>query len=206
MNIISNSCVGSRIYEIFGEEFSNPFMWNVIQYKDFRELILNYHNINFKKFETSVYRTSKDSIAKTIFDDKINVYYIHYHQNNSYEKPTKVNIDIYSNDIVSYTNNKIKNRVERLLNKNEEPIFIYETRDRPKFNAIYDNETINDFINLKTQYTKMLITSDNEYKGRTGIINDCYVLYFNDKRPNLPPNTEKMAKDLCNEFKYVFEK
>lgn len=205
MNIISNSCVGSRIYQLLGEEFSNPFMWNVIPYEDFRELIVNYDSINFKNFTTTLFKTSTDSVAQTTFDGKIKVYYIHYHQDNAYKSPTKKSIDVYSNDIISYTNDKIEKRVGRLITNNEEPIFIYETRNRPRFCAIYDDDTIDNYINLKTPYKKILITSSEKYKNKTGVINDCYVLYFNDKRPDLPPDTEKMAKDIHSQFKNLFQ-
>ena len=205
MNIISNSCVGSRLYELVGVEFNNPFMWNVMEYKDFRMLIIDYENINFGNYKTSLYKTQTGSISKTIFDNKVNTYYIHYHQDESYTEPTKVLIDVYSNDIISYTNEKVNKRTERLIKNNEEPIFIYETRDRPRFCAIYDDETIDDYINLKTPYKKILITSNKKYKDKTGIINGCYILYFNEERPDLPPDTVKMAKNVYTKFKYLFE-
>lgn len=204
MNIISNSCIGSRLYELLGVEFNNPFMWNVMEYKDFRRLIIDYNNINFRNYETSLYKTSTGEVSKTIFDGKMKTYYIHYHQDESYTKPTKVSIDIYSNNIISYTNEKIDKRIERLIKNNEEPIFIYETRDRSRFNAIYNEDTINDFIALKTPFKKVLITSNINFKEYPDVVNGCYILYFNDKRPDLPPDTVKMAREVYNKFKEIF--
>lgn len=204
MNIICNSCVGSRLYELFNIEYGNPFMWNVIPYSDFKRLILNYSSIDFTKVEISLYSNPKLPIAQAVFDSAVRVYYIHYHYNAKYPAPKKNNIDVLCSDILSYARDKVEKRTARMLNANEEPIFILETRDRARFDTFYTDNDIEDFINLDTPYKKMVITSHEKYRNYPSIKGNTNIFYFNDKHPELPPDTELMAKQLYNAFKHNF--
>ena len=108
MNIICNSCVGARLYEYRNMQYGNPFMWNVIPYDDFKYMILNYNAIDFSKHKTELYTYSGKSISMTTFDSKIKTYFIHYHQDDSCKGTERREvISIYSNDIISYTEEKI---------------------------------------------------------------------------------------------------
>lgn len=134
-------------------------MWNVIPYQDFHNLIVNYDNINFSKFEVSIFQQSQDNkVAQVIFDSQVKTYYIHYHQNEHYKTPTRKNIDVYSNDIISYTTDAINRRLIRMHDAGR-PIFLFETRDRNRYNGVYTESDILDFISVKTPYTKILLVN-----------------------------------------------
>jgi uncharacterized protein (DUF1919 family) len=205
MNIICNSCVGSRIYEMLNMQFTNPFMWNVITYPDFKKLIDNFDNIDYSKTKISLYEYPGDPIAMATFNDNIKSYFIHYHQRNYCCGTIKHNIDVYSNNIIEYANTKVSKRTDRMLSLNEEPIFIFETRPRPRFNANYNEDDVYDFINLNNQYKRIVITSFEKFKNYPEQIGNCYILFYEDKHPDLPPDTIDMAKQTCNKFKYLFE-
>ena len=204
MNIICNSCVGSRIYELLGLEYKNPFMWNVIPYPDFKNLILKYSEIDFSNFEVSLYPNPKFPVAQALFDSAIRAYYIHYHYKKEYTEPKKVKIDIFANDILGYTKDKIEKRTKRMLAANEEPIFILETRNRPKFETFYTDDDIDNFISLDVPYKKILVTSHEKYKNYPSTIGNTKIFYFNDRHPELPPDTELMAKQIYGAFSSVF--
>ena len=207
MNIICNSCIGARIYELLELEFKNPFMWNVIKYQDFKSLILNYKSINYENYKIGLYENEDGlRVALATFEKDINVYYIHYHQDESYSDIEKKNIDIYSPDIITYASDKIQKRVRRMKDANETPIIIFETRNRPYIdNTIYTDDDIDDFINLDVPYTKVLITSHEQYRNTPDKIKDCYISFFNDRQPNLPPDTVRMAKEAYEKFPDIFK-
>ena len=205
MNIICNSCVGSRIYEMLNMQFTNPFMWNVITYPDFKKLIDNFDNIDYSKTKISLYEYPGDAIAMAAFTDNIKSYFIHYHQRNDCCGTIKHNIDVYSNKIIEYANTKVSKRTDRMLSLNEEQMFIFETRSRPRFNANYNEADVDDFINLNNQNKRIVITSFEKFKDYPEQICNCYILFYEDKLPNLPPDTIDMAKQTYNKFKYLFE-
>ena len=177
-------------------------MWNVMPYADFKRLILNYDTINFEKYEVSIFQQAQNNkVAQAIFDSLVKTYYIHYHQDDSYEQPKIKSIDVFAKDIATYTEDAIKRRLNRMHQENERPIFIFETRDRERYNGIYTETDINDFIKLKTEYTKILLVTKLQFKDYPEMISDCHILYYEDKYLNIPPNTENMALTVFNKFK-----
>lgn len=63
MNLIGNSCVSAFIIRDFlKEEYTNPFCWNIIDYKSMYNLIKYYDTINFLN-----YKLENSSINKNTF-------------------------------------------------------------------------------------------------------------------------------------------
>lgn len=54
MQIISNTCVGARIYQILKRPYTTPFIWNVIPYDDFSKLYKNIRTVDFTKVNMSI--------------------------------------------------------------------------------------------------------------------------------------------------------
>ena len=122
LNIITNSCVGARIYQEKNMMYGNPFMWSIIPPDDFLYLYENYNDINFKNFE--LLKEGKD--YKIVIDGHVNVYYVHYRYDEYSNEPTvKDEIDIYYNRIEDYIKEKYITRLERMVGK---PIFIVSDR------------------------------------------------------------------------------
>lgn len=206
MNVICNSCVGSRLYELKNEQFNNPFMWNVIPYSDFHNLIVNYDSIDFYKYDVSIFHQSEtNKVAQAIFDSQVKTYYIHYHQDERYQSSTRKSIDIYSNDIISYTEDAIDRRLERMNKDKQKLIFLFETRNRNRYNGVYTESDIIDFINIKTPYTKILLVNQIKFKEYPEFMNNTHILYYEDKHPELPPDTSHMALEVYNKFKNIFD-
>ena len=70
MNLISNCCLAADYCKLMNIQFTNPLMWCHITLSDLSNLILNYENINFNKYElqtcdwNTVYKPKK--ILKTL--------------------------------------------------------------------------------------------------------------------------------------------
>jgi len=88
----------------------------------------------------------------------VKTYYIHYHQDAKYKTLTKKSIDVFSDNIISYTEEAIKRRLERLRYSGR-PVFLFETRNRNRYNGVYTESDVHDFIKLKTPYTKILLVN-----------------------------------------------
>lgn len=177
-------------------------MWNIITYDDFRKLILNYHNIDFNKNQALIFNYPGDPIAVSVFEFGIKAYFIHYHQKNDVRGVEKRSVDVFSNNILDYTKEKLKKRVSRM--DGEDPLFIFETRPRKRFGADYNEKDVEDFININSPYTRIVITSFEKYKNYPEKIGNCYIMYYDDKHPNLPPDTEDMAKKVYEKFNHLF--
>ena len=193
MNVICNSCVGARLYEYKNMQYANPFMWNIIPYDDFKYMILNYKTIDFSKHKTELYTFNGKSISMTKFDSNINAYFIHYHQKDSIKGTERRNVDIYSNDIIGYTEEKVQKRTERLLASQEEPVFIFETRSRLYWGIGYSQKDLDDFVNLDVPYKKILITEYDSFKDAPNLMNKTHILYFGEGIYDIYPRTELMA-------------
>ena len=59
---------------------------------------------------------------------------------------------------------------------------------------------IDDFIHLDTCYEKVLLVDREEYRGVSGDVCGCHVLFYDDMNPSLPPDTERMARLVYDRF------
>lgn len=87
----------------------------------------------------------------------------------------------------------------------EKPIFLFETRNRNRYNGVYTESDIKDFIELKTDYTKILLVNQQKFKDYPELVGNCHILYYEDKRPDLPPDTTHMAMVVYEKFKELFD-
>ena len=185
---------------MLGIKYNNPFMWNVIPYVDFRELVVGYGGIDFGRYEVGLFEGVGVGyrVASCLFDSRVRVHYIHYREDVSCVVPRKVSIDVYASDIVSYASDAIGRRVGRM--DGEVPVFLFETRSRCRYGGSYSLGDIDDFIHLDTCYEKVLLVDREEYRGVSGDVCGCHVLFYDDMNPSLPPDTERMARLVYDRF------
>jgi hypothetical protein len=103
------------------KKFDNPFMWGLIDFNSMYYMIQNFENINFKNFELLKDNNWNFSLK---IDDKIIIKYIHYKFDPKATKIIKKDFDVFYNKIWEYIIQKYEERLERMLNIKEEPIFI----------------------------------------------------------------------------------
>ena len=155
MNIIANDCAGAYMYQDqYKCDFMNPFIWSSINIENFQKLIKLYDVLDFKNIESElIVNTSgickqNSLIPKLIIDNKIEVNYFHYIQNEAYKTPTKVQGYTMYNNIEQYT----VDCYERRLNKmTERPIFIWDVT-KAKWYNMNNIKPVNAFKNI-SDYT-----------------------------------------------------
>lgn len=122
MNIICNNCVGSRIYELTKTVYNNPFMWSLLDYESFKNLILNFDKINFNQIE--IFKTNleekfdvfKDSYYLNVDSSKLIIHYPHYKYDNNENNVIKKGTDVFYSKIKDYVIEKYKTRLDRMKN------------------------------------------------------------------------------------------
>jgi len=177
MNIICNSCLGARLYQLNKMEYQNPFMWNIITSDDIIKLIKNYDKLNFKNFDllksdyynrTEFYRKQfKNELKQPMFifkiriDNQIDLHYIHYRFNVNEKNTIVKDVNVESNKIWEYVVEKYNSRLKRMLNNNENPKFV--------ITALESDYTLNkqeEIANIETNY-KIIMLCDNPEKIQT---------------------------------------
>lgn len=163
MIFIASDCIGARMYEKLNLQFNNPFCWNRLSYKDFIFLADNLQKIDFNKINVNLINDpAKDKnnnlVGLVNVDNKINILYPHYIQNSKYDKPTKIDTDVYYNKMNEYILEKYTTRLNR-MNLNENIcLILHHTVDRKGFDVT--REDCVDFIHRKLPYPKVLATHD----------------------------------------------
>jgi len=145
MNVVANTCIGARLYQLESCQYNNPFIWNIIEFHDMYTLITRWEDINFTRFSissssyynnipyyNSLYHHELQQpffIFKITIDNQVNIHYVHYRWRHSASTPTINNIDVYYNKIWEYITNKYIDRTTRMLNRREQPRFVIQCNE-----------------------------------------------------------------------------
>lgn len=168
MNIISNNCLSGFLYKDFlKQEFGNPFVWSVIDFKSMLYLVQNYDKINFRNYKLVKDKNWNFSI---IIDEHVKIQYVHYKFS-----PTATTIihnpmiagEVFYNKIWEYI---IAVYDKRLTRMSEKPIFCIMNFNTIFPDAIYTNEELEilskyENVKILKGYEKMepFIASKNFY-------------------------------------------
>ena len=132
MNLVGNSCIASFITKNdLKEEFSNPFVWCLIDFNSMYYLIKNWYKINFLNYEIKL----TDNYITIIIDKNIIVKYVHYKLSND-ETPIIKDVDVYCKNILKYAEEKYLSRTKRMLDKNTKPTFIIANGFNHNLNSV----------------------------------------------------------------------
>lgn len=159
MNLISQNCLSGNIYKNkLKEEFSNPFIWTVIDFSSMLYLVQNWNNINFKNYELVKDNEWNFSI---LIDKKVKIQYVHYKFNPNCKKPMLDNVgSIHYYKIWEYIIQKYEERLNRMLEKKEEPIFCICNFNTIFPDAIYTEEQ----LEILSKYKNVHILRGCEHK------------------------------------------
>lgn len=164
MNVICNNCGGADFYNLSKQPFQNPFMWSCIFADDMINLIQHYDTIDFNNTElvrfavapTAYYEYDEcKKICGIKIDNVFTVYFTHYVFDPAYKIPTKIGPDIRYYRNFEYVYTKYDERLRRMLDKNEEPIFVIIAFKRHGWNT----EKINKLLELNPTHKVILITN-----------------------------------------------
>ena len=167
MQIVSNTCVGARIYQCLSKEFDNPFMWNVIPYEYFLKLCTTIRELNFKDTIFYLHNTRKCVVVDI---DGIQIHFIHHKENSKYNVPTrsktsKTSNDILCKDIINrYFKSMFMKRAER-MDEQKGFIFVFDSISSYIGYPRITDKNIKDFINCRidSKDKKILITENENY-------------------------------------------
>lgn len=172
MNIICNTCVGARLYEVTKQQFPNQFMWMKISPDDFIKLINDYDTIDFQHPNIGLEKYLKhscDSILITL-SNGVKLHYIHYIQDNLKLEPTRSqNINILFCDILGYAKTKWFKRLARNI---EVPTFLFS----------FDFMKTKDDVTYEKIFNKLLQIKD---KNLIIVVHDNITFSTNNTPPNI---------------------
>ena len=118
MNILSTNCLGAFTYrDVLHSSYSNPFIWTTLDFENFKTLLNEYENINFRNVE--LYKEGKEFLNNfnLRIDDKIFVKNTHIFFDKNCNDPIKRNTCVYYNKPWEYIIEKYNNRITRMDNK-----------------------------------------------------------------------------------------
>lgn len=186
MNFVSNSCVGANImkYEL-NIPYCNPFCWNLIDFDSFYTLINEWDNIDFDNIKLIKF-DGKD-ICGILIDEKVLVRYVHYHRSQKDLAIRKDGVEVYFNNIEEYVISSYRKRLERMKERNEEPIFVIGSS---WWHGEFTSEQIDKFLSIDTKYKMVFVGNERNVSKENVLFVECKV------RNNNGP----LAKDIYERF------
>jgi len=184
-NIISNNCVGARIYQLKKDVYETPFTWCLITPSDFLYIYENFESIDFKNAKVG----NDGRWYFMCVDGKVRIYYPHYRYDKNCKSPTKKGTDelnLYYCKIDDYITEKYKTRVLRMTGR---PIFLIDD----KLTDLVDGKCAfyeEDILKYTNKENCIITTSNKKIKGDN-------VIYKTS--PDLP--TGAIAKLILKEYK-----
>lgn len=176
MNLISNDCIGAYLYrDCFKTEYKNPFIWSSINIDNFLILYEFYDRIDFSSYKCDVVVNNSgickqnSLIPKIIIDNKVEVNYFHYIQDEKYNQPTRNDGYTLINDVKGYAIDCYK---ERLNLMNETPIFIWDVTSCKWYNKSGKNP-VSVFNKISDKY-QLIIYSDSVKTDINGRVTTLY--------------------------------
>ena len=193
MNIISNCCASGEFYRrILNTSYQNPFIWCSIKPNDMLYLIEHYNDINFLNYEIAKNELENEmNTFRVIVDNKMSIYYLHYHFSKTDSTIRTNDVNVYYNKIWEYVAQKYETRTKKMLDLKEPPMFLLFS-DRVSLAKI-DDSWVDKFLNVKTPY-KIVIAGKTK---RTS--NNNNILYINEDSLNHVIILDKY-KDLIKKF------
>lgn len=149
MNIICNNCIEARLYNVSNKEFNNPFTWCTIYPDEYIKLVKDFDTIDFYNIKVylEIFQNRKDQSICVELENGVKLHYIHYiYKNCGFSKNHP---EVYSKKIFEYFINLYYRRLDRMINLNEKPLFLFSFNYLGKdfkeyFEVINELESMND--------------------------------------------------------------
>jgi hypothetical protein len=166
MLVIGNNCCGGMFYRLHKIPFNNPFTWAVCPYRGIKYIMEHLYDINWANISLSKSKIRKNTFVITV-DNKFPIHYVHYKFNPAFNVETVIvhnsnkdddwSSDVASNHIWEYVVNKYIERTKRMINANEQPVFLLhdETYDNANYNV-----SLKDLAYHHSPYKRIVITAD----------------------------------------------
>lgn len=162
MNIITNNCLYGFFCKQRKLQYQNPFVWNLINSKDFERLIRYYDELDFEDVEIKANKDIHDGYGSPMVNlyscsiylkHNIRIQFNHYKYDPKCLTPKVATPDVFYYRNFEYCWDKWHERASRI---SEAPIFVYHWGD-VGFNTFED--IINIINTAKEKSKKLLIIS-----------------------------------------------
>lgn len=157
-NVFSNTCIGGYMMRLQGAGNNNPLVWTIIpDFESVAYLMSNFDDIDWLNYTISAsYDSNRSYPVYTMkIDNHIRVRFVHIIEDKNCNTPVKsgegiTDVDVRIDNVPEYLEDCYLRRVERMLNNNIEPTFV--------FSQDYLSETeIQALEAIKTPYTKLFV-------------------------------------------------
>lgn len=188
MNIVSNNCLGGHMYNIYGTEFENPFIWSAISPEHMIKLINNFYDINFCGIKFDMCTRYQTNIM--LLNNSIHIKYIHYIPDDKYAQIERIGHDVYGpfRLIYQYAFDNYVRRLHRMIDAAEEPLFCLHLNN-PKWLLLLEQITTK---------CKVILVAPVQYSNK---LND-YIKTRNNVWLHVPDkwnmNPKFVAESTCN--------
>lgn len=191
MNIIGNSCGATAISKwCLKEKYNNPFCWVLIDFENFYNLIKYYDTLNFNNYE--LIKDDKWNFY-IVIDNKVKIWFPHYRFDKNCKEIKIKEVDVYWCRIWEYIISKYEERLKRMKQLNEPPIFIISSNHPEQW---YTKEQLLQIINLNSEY-KIIISNGN-------LLDDIElpdnIIYHKSKLPVDKSNNIKVGLEIYNDI------
>lgn len=163
-------------------QYTNPFTWCEVTFDSMYSLILNFENINWDTYKIGHRPCGWNENVNYYFldiDDKIKITYPHYLLDYTRKSPIKIGENVYYEHIEEFIINKYNERLTRMKNTNEKPVFLIEW---DCFD--YDANALEKLIKTDLKYKVIVITNLIEYKDFKPTENLLIIYDAHEKGPN----------------------
>ena len=197
--IISNSCVGARMYQHLNRQFDNPFIWCMVLREDVITMLNNWKYINFKRYKL-IDEDKENNVPYGVnIDKKITIYYPHYIKDKNCPEPTRYangesGLDIRYCNIEDYMKEDYERRISRMT-KNKKPFFVFVQSARTKLGSFESLLEVQKCA-IKNRVESVIICNCEELKKYQTTKN--LVIVYN--RDIFKTSTYTIAKDLMNKL------
>ena len=206
MLVLSNNCCAGYLYNHLQQQYNNPFIWCRVSYDDMLYIIENFKDINWKDYEFEKAQLCPNTYNIKIGD--IRIHYPHYIFDPNAETPIKdknfdkSKYDFWMGDvrycrIWKLIDEKYNTRTNRMLTSSEQPCFIIRDDERFVDNHPRSKKTtIQDIINSKSSYKRIVITSNRNLIGNE----NCKIIYVR----NVAEHPDIHIKEHLTEIRNFF--
>lgn len=164
MNIIGNNCGGATYYNLHKFPYNNPFMWCCTFASDMINLIANYDQLDWTKYQLIQldYVTAKHNGFYEFnptqcgirIGDAVNTYFVHYLYDSNAATPYSKGPDKFYVKNFQYTYEKYIERLNRMLLLQEPPMFMVIAYHRHGWTP----SLISNLVEIGTKYKVVVIT------------------------------------------------
>ena len=189
MNLIGNTCSATAITKYcLKEKYSNPFCWNVIDFESFYNLIENYDTLNYKNYE--LVKDDKWNFF-IIIDNKVKIWFPHYRFDKNCKTIKIKEVDVYWCRIWEYIVSKYEERLKRMNDKHEEPIFIISSNHPQQW---FSKDQLMKIIKMNSKY-KIIISNGNMLDD---LVLPSNIIYHKSALPIDKSDNNTLGKEIFN--------